>query len=192
MDGDGACALSEKHGSMRTEHNVRAHAQTRAKVRAISGMVAFGEVGADEIADDNIPSTLPASAKFVKANSGSAPKKPAPKPKKSAPKKQEEVVSQQEEFNDTSGKTLDDHDGMERIESIKVNRKLDSGGVLYDIKTTRSKYKHIVSKVGDKLQPHQAELLVIVQNAESNQSPIRISYEDKGHWNKLLNCEVIS
>ena len=76
VDGDGTCALSEKHGSMRTEHNVRAHANTRARIRAIAGMCAFGEVGAEEIVDGEAPSTIPTSAKFVKANSDSAPKKP--------------------------------------------------------------------------------------------------------------------
>ena len=76
VDGDGTCALSEKHGSMRTEHNVRAHANTRARIRAIAGMCAFGEVGAEEIVDGEAPSTIPTSAKFVKANSDSTPKKP--------------------------------------------------------------------------------------------------------------------
>jgi len=44
--GDGACMGSEKQGDSRTLHNVRAHAHTRAKNRAISDLVGFGEVSA--------------------------------------------------------------------------------------------------------------------------------------------------
>jgi len=47
--GDGACATTEKRGPMKTVHNVRAHAHTRAQNRAISNLVGFGEVSADEI-----------------------------------------------------------------------------------------------------------------------------------------------
>ena len=49
MTGDGACAFSEKKGAMATDHNVRSHAITRAKNRAISDLVGFGEVSAEEI-----------------------------------------------------------------------------------------------------------------------------------------------
>jgi hypothetical protein len=51
MDGDGSCFASEKTGGRlrATEHNVRAHAHTRAQNRAISGLVGFGEVSADEM-----------------------------------------------------------------------------------------------------------------------------------------------
>ena len=48
-DGDGACFASEKQGAMRTVHNVRAHAHTRAYNRAVSNLVGFGEVSADEL-----------------------------------------------------------------------------------------------------------------------------------------------
>ena len=51
--GDGACSASEKSvGRMRaTEHNVRSHAHTRAFNRAVSNLVGFGEVSAEEIED---------------------------------------------------------------------------------------------------------------------------------------------
>lgn len=49
QDGDGACSASEKHGNQDTEHNVRAHAVTRAKNRAVLDLVGFGEVSAEEI-----------------------------------------------------------------------------------------------------------------------------------------------
>lgn len=52
-DGDGACMASEKHGAMGTVHNVRAHAHTRAKNRAIADLVGFGEVSADELGPDS-------------------------------------------------------------------------------------------------------------------------------------------
>jgi len=52
-DGDGACFATEKAqrrgGIGGTEHNVRAHAHTRATNRAISNLVAFGEVSAEEL-----------------------------------------------------------------------------------------------------------------------------------------------
>lgn len=50
-DGDGACFASEKNrGRMSaTEHNVRSHANTRAYNRAVSNLVAFGEVSAEEV-----------------------------------------------------------------------------------------------------------------------------------------------
>jgi hypothetical protein len=51
-DGDGACMASEKSGAMCTVHNVRAHAHTRAKNRAIADLVGFGEVSADELGPD--------------------------------------------------------------------------------------------------------------------------------------------
>ena len=51
-DGDGACSIREKSGAMATLHNVRAHAHTRAKNRAISDLVGFGEVSAEEMRDD--------------------------------------------------------------------------------------------------------------------------------------------
>ena len=47
-DGDGACMLSEKYGSTGTMHNIRSHAHTRAFNRAVSNLVGFGEVSADE------------------------------------------------------------------------------------------------------------------------------------------------
>jgi hypothetical protein len=54
VDGDGSCFASEKsRGGLRsTEHNVRAHAHTRASNRAISSLVGFGEVSDDEMPVD--------------------------------------------------------------------------------------------------------------------------------------------
>ena len=48
-DGDGSCFASEKHGAQATVHNVRAHAHTRAYNRAVSNLVGFGEVSAEEM-----------------------------------------------------------------------------------------------------------------------------------------------
>ena len=53
--GDGACSFSEKVDrdgrptNMATPHGVRAHAHTRAANRAISNLVGFGEVSAEEV-----------------------------------------------------------------------------------------------------------------------------------------------
>jgi hypothetical protein len=59
IDGDGTCYASEKNkGAMRaTEHNVRSHAHTRAQNRAISSLVGFGEVSADETEYDELRET---------------------------------------------------------------------------------------------------------------------------------------
>lgn len=48
-DGDGACAASEKADDQDTEHNVRAHAHSRGFNRAVSNLVGFGEVSAEEL-----------------------------------------------------------------------------------------------------------------------------------------------
>lgn len=48
-DGDGACAASEKREGQDSLHNVRAHAHTRAYNRAVSNLVGFGEVSAEEM-----------------------------------------------------------------------------------------------------------------------------------------------
>ena len=48
VDGTGACSSNEK-GLLKTEHNARAIAETRAKNRAIADLVAFGEVSAEEV-----------------------------------------------------------------------------------------------------------------------------------------------
>src|SRR5262245_20682910 len=55
--GDGTCTASEKFkGKLKpTEHNVRSHAHTRAYNRAISNLVAFGEVSAEEAEKDDEP-----------------------------------------------------------------------------------------------------------------------------------------
>ena len=49
QDGDGTCELKEKNPNQQTIHNVRAHAVTRAKGRAVMDLVGFGDVTAEEI-----------------------------------------------------------------------------------------------------------------------------------------------
>lgn len=52
-DGDGSCFSSEKKNSVqKTAHNIRSHAHTRAFNRAVSNLVGFGEVSADEVDQD--------------------------------------------------------------------------------------------------------------------------------------------
>ena len=59
--GDGACAAAEKsRGRMKaSEHNVRSHAHTRAFNRAVSNLVGFGEVSAEEVERDEHGSAAP-------------------------------------------------------------------------------------------------------------------------------------
>jgi hypothetical protein len=49
QEADGSCGIEEKHEKQRTIHNIRSHAITRAKNRAILDLVGFGEVSAEEI-----------------------------------------------------------------------------------------------------------------------------------------------
>lgn len=51
-DGTGACSNTEK-GMKRSIHDTRATAETRAKNRAISDLLSFGEVSAEEVNDIN-------------------------------------------------------------------------------------------------------------------------------------------
>ena len=55
-DGDGSCFASEKKDQqgniIATVHNVRAHAHTRAYNRAVSNLVGFGEVSAEEMVQE--------------------------------------------------------------------------------------------------------------------------------------------
>lgn len=52
-DGDGACFASELKGDTpKTVHNVRSRACTRAFARAVSNLVGFGEVSAEEVPDE--------------------------------------------------------------------------------------------------------------------------------------------
>ena len=49
VDGDGSCFASEKADGQDSTHNVRAHAHTRAKNRAVADLCGFGEVSAEEM-----------------------------------------------------------------------------------------------------------------------------------------------
>lgn len=55
-DGDGACTRAERgrRGSDKLEHDLRATATTRATNRAISNLIAFGSVSAEEAASDDV------------------------------------------------------------------------------------------------------------------------------------------
>src|SRR5262249_5076073 len=68
VTGDGSCAAAEKtRGKLRaTEHNVRSHAHTRAFNRAVSNLVGFGEVSAEEIGDEPAPARSKSVAAAVK------------------------------------------------------------------------------------------------------------------------------
>ena len=60
--GDGSCSASEKSGAMLTLHNIRAHALTRAKIRAISDLVGFGEVSAEGLSPSDWRESRPGPA----------------------------------------------------------------------------------------------------------------------------------
>jgi hypothetical protein len=112
-DGDGACCASEKSGRRGgiggTEHNVRAHAHTRATNRAVSNLVAFGEVSAEE-AETHDGAKPAARARVVEA--------------KRAP-----VAVQ----NDN----LEEHDSPEYIKEVNATKKSKSGNWVHKISTNR-------------------------------------------------------
>lgn len=81
MDGTGACTQDEPGGQgnivLRTIHETRATAETRAKNRAISDLTAFGEVSAEEISDwekyDSLPieeESAPSEQPHIKLTAG--------------------------------------------------------------------------------------------------------------------------
>jgi len=57
QDADGSCSMAEKAPGQRTIHNIRAHAITRAKNRAILDLVGFGDVSAEELAPEGADDT---------------------------------------------------------------------------------------------------------------------------------------
>jgi hypothetical protein len=63
--GDGACFASEKQrDNQKTVHNVRSHAHTRGFNRAVSNLVGFGEVSAEEIIKEGaVDNTQPNKSK---------------------------------------------------------------------------------------------------------------------------------
>ena len=69
QEGDGTCSLSEKAENQRTEHNIRAHAVTRAKNRAVMDLVGFGEVTADELGSIDPPARQPQQTRQPKRHS---------------------------------------------------------------------------------------------------------------------------
>ncbi|MDI3298290.1 MAG: hypothetical protein QJR08_03870 [Bacillota bacterium] len=77
QDGDGSCSMSEKAEKQRTIHNIRAHAITRAKNRAILDLVGFGEVSADEIGegDDTAAGRRAAASRPARRGDGPATEK---------------------------------------------------------------------------------------------------------------------
>jgi hypothetical protein len=114
-DGDGACFASEKAqrrgGIGGTEHNVRAHAHTRATNRAISNLVAFGEVSAEEL--ETTDRTTP-KQRDVSARTAVAKARPAA--------------------------TLEDHDGPEKITEVKATATWKNGTTVHKIVSTRRMY----------------------------------------------------
>lgn len=60
QEADGSCGFDEKIDQHKTLHNIRAHAITRAKNRAILDLVGFGEVSAEEIVPNEFETPYPA------------------------------------------------------------------------------------------------------------------------------------
>lgn len=143
-DGDGACMASEKSGGSDTIHNVRAHCQTRAFNRAVSNLVGFGEVSADEMPRDGSGAPQRPSERSSPAPKTSTPKKTTKKPTKKAPAKvSPETPETPEErtrrLAEMTKPSLDDLD-IEFIEKVDTVRTLKSGTVLYHVFSNLRKY----------------------------------------------------
>jgi hypothetical protein len=74
-DGDGVCMATEKAERQRSIHNVRSHAHTRAFNRAVSNLVGFGEVSAEEVERDghDSPVVVQTAVHAGRASVGSEP-----------------------------------------------------------------------------------------------------------------------
>jgi hypothetical protein len=121
MDGTGTCSSNEK-GLLKTEHNTRAIAETRAKNRAISDLVAFGEVSAEEVTTNGHEEKDP-------TEEWNKPSRPLSEPNTSGPKQgQDEYFCKMHQiklknrgkgiwdhratFNDVNGELVADPDGL--------------------------------------------------------------------------------
>lgn len=162
VDGDGACFASEKAQARAnigaTVHNVRGHAKTRATNRAISDMVAFGEVSAEEVqrtyqsSDDEIQQ---------------APKVIAPK-----------VLVEKKA-------TLEDHDGVEKVEEVVAKRTLDNGTVVYKIVTTKRTYSCLNEDVRQLAEQAHADNVEIEPDWEEK------SFKNGKSYNALRSVELV-
>ena len=132
-DGDGACMASEKSGGSDTIHNVRAHCQTRAFNRAVSNLVGFGEVSADEM-----PRTAPEAPQRPSERSSPSPK-PQPVKKTTTKPTTKAPAEVSPETPEKPKPSLDDLD-VEFIEKVDTIRTLPSGTVLYHIESNLRKY----------------------------------------------------
>jgi hypothetical protein len=109
MDAMGACFASEKRSGQDTRHNVLGHAETRAKLRAISNLVGFGEVSADELTDESAVAKAPAKRK------PRAAAKPAPAASDDSPS--------------TVGSHFDDDIGFGKFKNVYTWRQMTEGAI---------------------------------------------------------------
>jgi hypothetical protein len=172
-DGDGCCMASEKFGGGDTVHNVRSHANTRAFNRAVSNLVGFGEVSADEMPDGSgvsigdermvVSTTQPKPKKAIKKKAST----PKPKPKPKA--------------------TVDSLQEPEYVEKVEFKRDLGNDKSLYHFYTNYRKYTCIDNDV-----------TAMVESALEKECPVEMIYEEKktkkvpgkaqGSYNALSAC----
>ena len=130
-DGDGACFASEKadrRGNIGgTEHNVRGHANTRGFNRAVSNLVAFGEVSADELENGAEP-ILPSVPRAVEKRASATARNVTP----AAP---------------PSGELTVESDDAEYVNDVVVKRTLANGTTVVHIWTTARKYTCLLPEV---------------------------------------------
>ncbi len=105
--GEAACSTNEK-GKERTEHEVKGTAHTRAKNRAISDLIGFGQVSAEEMTSGAPRKRVDAEVKVKPKNKTvkKKPKKKPPKTPKETPKGDPDEKRVKEMLN-TNGLSLD-------------------------------------------------------------------------------------
>jgi hypothetical protein len=179
-DGDGCVMATEKFGSSGTEHNVRAHAHTRARNRAISNLCGFGEVSADEMPKGGEDVSHPLPAKKVMVPS-------TPPNKKAVNKKGTKKIKPQSTTNNQSTNLNAE---PEYVNEVTFKRDLGNKQ-LYHIITNHRKYTCI-----------EEEPRVMAEGALDKDQRVEMIYEEKktkkqpgkqqGSFNALTECNYIN
>jgi hypothetical protein len=159
-DGDGACFASEKadrRGNIGgTEHNVRGHANTRGFNRAVSNLVAFGEVSADELENGVEPQAPISSKRRVELPTV------------------DDRQQQKKPNGSRSGELSIESDDNEYVNEVLAKRVLDNGTTVYHIWTTARKYTCLLPDV-----------VAVAEQAKASNSPVKVKYEEKETGNKI-------
>jgi hypothetical protein len=164
-DGDGCCMASEKFGGGDTVHNVRSHANTRAFNRAVSNLVGFGEVSADEMPIVSTPAVA----------------KPKPKPKSKQIQKPKAKPKEQPTAK------LDVNAEPEYIESVTFKRELGNDRRLYHFQTNHRRYTCIDNNVTAMVESALEKECPVEMIYEEKKTK-KVPGKEQGSYNALSAC----